>query len=72
MCTPSFEVEGQHVIAIALSIAETLQSVEHTFLAGGKVPAFVELLKFKVGDISSSWFQSTTAGQSLCCKSILI
>ena len=63
MCTSCFEVEGQHILAGALSIAETLQSAEHTFLAGGKVPAFVELLKFKVGGISHSWFQSTTARQ---------
>ncbi|KAL0048743.1 hypothetical protein WJX82_009925 [Trebouxia sp. C0006] len=47
MCTSCFEVEGERIIAGALSIAETLQSAEHTFLAGGKVPAFVELLKFK-------------------------
>ncbi len=63
MCTSCFEVEGQRVFAGALSIAETLQSAEHAFLAGGKVPAFVELLKFKVGGISHSWFQSTTARQ---------
>ena len=60
-----------HITAGALSSAKTLQSAEHTFLAGSKVPAFVELLKFKVGCISCSWFQSTTARQSLCCKPML-
>jgi len=65
MCTSCFEIESQHVLAGALSNTKTLQSDEHTFLAGGKVPAFVELLKFKVGSMSCSWFQSTTARQLL-------